>query len=342
MPCAGADGDRGAGAAATPGRRPAHGRSGGLRRRAGAAGALPAPALVLGSVISVQTGQALGKRLFDATGSPAGAVSVRLGLAALFLLVLWRPRPPRQRRDVLLVLGYGTAIAGMNLVYPAMARMPLGVAVTLQLTGPLAVSLLASRRWSDAGWGALALAGVVLFLAPGRVGRPPSASGLAFAAGSALAMGSYLLVSRRAGARTSGGGPLALAVSWAALITLPYGLVESGGRLAQGDVLRDGAVVALLSAAVPYSLELTALRRLPVRVVGVLQSLEPVAAGVAGLALLGELLTPVQWLATGCITVASVGAVTRRDRPPVRAGSSPRTRRPPAVRRPSSRPPGRS
>lgn len=276
--------------------------------------AVPAPALVLGSVVSVQIGQALGKRLFDAVGGPLGVVSLRLVLAALILLVIWRPRSLPKGKDLLLVVAFGTAIAGMNLVYLAMERMPLGVAMTVQLTGPLTVSLLASRRWRDAAWGVLAAAGILLFMSPGSGTQPMSLTGMAFAVASAVSMGLYLVLSQRAGARMAGGGPLALAVAWAALLSLPFGLAESGAHVVQPNVLLIGLLVAILSAAVPYSLELTALRRLPARVVGVLQSLEPVAAGLAGLLLLAEHLSLLQWLAIGCITVASTGVVATRDR----------------------------
>ncbi|MGP3988570.1 EamA family transporter [Streptomyces sp. 3N207] len=206
-------------------------------------------------------------------------------------------------------MAFGTAIAGMNLSCLAMAHLPFGVAMTIQLAGPLAVSLLMSRRWTDAASGLLAAAGIALFALPGTGGQPLSPAGLAWAVASALSMGAYLLLSRRAGARMAGGGPLALAVCWAAVLTLPFGLAQAGARVDEPHVLLAGLGVALLSAAAPYSLELAALRRLPARVVGVLQSLEPVAAGCAGLVLLGEHLSAAQWLAVGCITAASSGTV---------------------------------
>jgi inner membrane transporter RhtA len=271
---------------------------------------------VLGSVVSVQTGQALGKQLMGVVGSPMGAVALRLVLAALLLLLVWRPRRlPADRQGRLLVLALGTAIAGMNLVYLALEHLPLGVAMTIQLTGPLVVALATARRPRDAVWGLLAAAGIACFMLPGSSpSGPPSPAGLTFAVLSAVSMGAYLLLSQRTGAHTAGGGPLALAVLWAALVTLPFGLVQSGDRLLAPDVLAAGLVVAVLSAALPYSLELTALRRLPARVVGVLQSLEPVAAGLAGLLLLGERLSTPQWLAIGLITAASAGAVAGRTR----------------------------
>ncbi|MET9863964.1 EamA family transporter [Streptomyces smyrnaeus] len=274
-----------------------------------APGTVPAPLLVLGAVVSVQTGQALGKGLFDAVGGPLGAVALRLGLAALLLLALWRPRLPTDRRSLLLVLALGTAIAGMNLSYLAMDHLQFGVAMTIQLSGPLAVALLTSRRWSNAAWGLLAAAGTALFALPGTGGQPLSPVGTAWAVASAISMGAYLLLSKRTSTTLSGSGPLALAVCWAAVLTLPFGLAQGGTRLAEPPTLLAGLGVALLSAAAPYSLELAALRRLPARVVGVLQSLEPVAAGCAGLVLLGEHLTTLQWLAICCIALASTGTV---------------------------------
>lgn len=285
---------------------------------------LPAPALVLGSVCSVQVGQALGKGLFGVVGGPWGAVALRLAFAALLLLLLWRPRLPDQRSDLLLILAFGTAIAGMNLVYLAMNYLPLGVAATIQLTGPLTVSLLSSRHRRDVLWGAWAVLGIFLFTDPGSAESLP-VPGVVFAAASAVSMGTYLLLSRRVGARMPGSGPLALAVAWAALLSLPAGVADSGTRLLHPYALAVGLGVAVLSAAGPYSLEFTALRRLPTRVVGVLQSLEPVVAALAGLLLLREALSVSQWAAIVCITVASSGAIaghsagSRKDMPKPRS-----------------------
>lgn len=248
-----------------------------------------APLLVLGSVVSVQVGQAIGKQAFDLL-EPAGVVTLRLGLAALVLLAVLRPRPPADARALGLVVAFGTAIAGMNL--------PIGVATSLQL------------RPQDALWALLACAGV--FLIGGGTGPLPVA-GVLLALASGAAMGGYLLLSRRAG--TADPGTLALAVTWAAVVSLPFGISSEGTVLLRPQVLAVGLAVAVLSAVVPYSLDLAALRRLPPRTVGVLQSLEPVVGALAGLVLLAEVLDPARWVAVGCITAAAAGAVatTRRS-----------------------------
>jgi threonine/homoserine efflux transporter RhtA len=283
----------------------------------------PALLLVLGSVVSVQVGNAFGKQAFDLL-EPAGVVTLRLGLAALVLLAVLRPRLPADARALGLVVAFGTAIAGMNLVYPAMQHLPLGVATSLQLLGPLTVALAGSRQPRDVAWALLAAAGVLLF-SGWAGGGPLPVAGVLLALGSGAAMGCYLLLSRRAGKADP--GTLALAVTWAAAVSLPFGISASGADLLRPPVLAVGLLVAVLSAVLPYSLDIAALRRLPPRTVGVLVSLEPVVGALAGLVLLAEVLDPRQWVAVACITAASAGAVatTRRsirDRPERRQGRS--------------------
>jgi threonine/homoserine efflux transporter RhtA len=283
----------------------------------------PAPLLVLGSVVSVQVGHAVGKRAFDLL-EPAGVVTLRLGLAALVLLAVMRPRRPTDGRAIGLVVAFGTAIAGMNLVYPAIQYLPLGVATSLLLLGPLAVALADSRRPRDAAWALLACAGV--FLAGGWAGGGTlPVAGVLLALGSGAAMGCYLLLSRRAGAADS--GILALAVAWAAVVSLPFGIAASGADLLRPPALAVGLLVAVLSAVFPYSLDLAALRRLPPRTVGVMVSLEPVVGALAGLVLLAEVLDARHWAAIGCITAASAGAVATARR----STRDPRTRPPRAL-----------
>ncbi|PXY31674.1 EamA family transporter [Prauserella muralis] len=264
-----------------------------------------APVLVLGSVVSVQLGQALGKGLFSAL-SPSGVVALRLGIAAAALVALHRPRLPCTPRGALPALGFGTAIAGMNLIYPALARLPLGTAVSVQLLGPIALALLCSRRLADAAFAALAACGVWLFHGPG--GAPPF-DGLLFALASGTAMAAYLLLSRNAGRAEAPAATLTLAVCWAALLWLPAGIAVDGATLYRPAVLLTGATVAVLSAVIPYSLDLAALRRLPPRTVGILESLEPAVAGIAGVVVLAEVLSAPQWAAIGCVCAAGAGAV---------------------------------
>lgn len=264
-----------------------------------------APLAVLGSVVSVQVGQAIGKGLLDAAG-PLGVATVRLTLAAALTALLWRPALPRTWRELRPALALGTAIAGMNVSYLAMARLPLGVAMTLQLLGPIAVAVGAARRPRELAWAGLAAVSAALFADAASI-TGASAAGLAYGLVSAAAMALFLVLSARAAAG-DGGALLTPAMVWAAVLFLPLGALESGGRLLQPSVLATGSVVAALSAVVPYALTIAALRRLPLRVVSILQSLEPVAAGLAGLVILGEELSAAQWLAIVGITAASVGA----------------------------------
>lgn len=271
-----------------------------------------APVLVLGAVVSVQFGQALGKQMFGAV-EPMGVAALRLGLAAAVLLAVHRPKLPRTAADLALVAGFGTAIAGMNLIYPSLRYLPLGLAISLQLLGPVTLALVASRRMRDMCLAGLAGAGIWLFHAPAGTHFPLPGVLLALAGG--VSMAAYLLLSRRAGARSSGGAPLALAVTWAAVLTVPVGALQSGTTLLTPAVLANGLLVAVVAAVLPYSLELAALRRLPPRVVGVLQSLEPAAAGLAGTLLLSEHLGPLQWLALACVGTAAGGTVVRGPAP---------------------------
>ncbi|MGY1427514.1 EamA family transporter [Streptomyces sp. MN12] len=270
----------------------------------------PAPALMLGSVLSIQFGQAIGKQLAGTVGA-AGVVALRLGLAAVLLLLLHRPALPRSRTDIGVILGFGTAIAGMNLIYPALTLLPLGLASALQLLGPITLALLTSRRVLDAGCAVLAAGGVWLFYAPSGARFPLGDVLLALASGACMA--AYLLLSKQAGAKSTGGGALALALAWAAALTVPLGMMQQGTHLLSPRILLTGFVVAVLSAVLPYSLELAALRRLLARTAGVLASLEPASAGLAGVLVLDEHLRTAQWAALACVGTASAGTVIRRE-----------------------------
>lgn len=268
---------------------------------------------MLGGVLSVQVGAALAKQLFAHTG-PVGVVTLRLVFAGLLLLALWRPTLKLSLRTVGVVVAFGTVLGVMNVsFYLSMERIPLGMAVTIEFLGPLLVAALGSRRWYDGIWVLLAGGGVLLLTEGG--GRVDLV-GVLYAALAGACWGGYILLGARLGEHTPGGTGLALATVWAALLIVPFGIAESGATLWNGKLLVLGAAVAVLSSVVPYSLEIEALRRMPARVFGVLMSLEPAVAALAGLVVLGELLSPTQWLAVGCVVVASIGATrTARVQP---------------------------
>jgi inner membrane transporter RhtA len=273
---------------------------------------------------TVQVGAALAKSLFAALG-PTGTVFLRVGFAALVLMALWRPwrfRTPAARSrsaarsDVVAVIAFGLVLACMNLVfYSAIARIPLGVAVTVEFVGPLAVAVAGSRRPLDLVWVVLAGAGIVL-LAPLGVGNALDLDplGLALAALAGALWAAYILLAARVGRAVPGMGGLALAMGAGAIALLPLGIIGAGSALLDPRLLVAGAGVALLSSVVPYSLELAALRRMSTRAFGVLMSLEPAIASLAGLVFLHEALTTRTALALAFVTIASVGAT--RAAPP--------------------------
>ena len=294
------------------------GSADGVSEEPAAAPAVPATALVLGAAASVQLGASLAKGLFDEVG-PGGTVFLRVALAAVVLAALWRPRVRgRSSGEWLLVLAFGISLAGMNFAfYSALDRIPLGVAVTLEFVGPLGVAVAMSRRALDLLWVGLAAAGILLLadLEGGGIDRTGMA--LAFLAGAFWA--GYILLAARVGRRFPGGGGLAIALVLAGVLLVPVGVAEGGSGLLDPAVLGVGLVVAMLSSAIPYSLELEALRRLPARVFGVLMSLEPGMAALAGFVVLGEVLDARELAGIGLVVVASAGAArTSQDAPPPR------------------------
>ena len=287
----------------------------------------PAGALVIGSVTSVQVGAALAKRLFPVVGS-AGAVTLRLVMAALLLALVARGVPRRPgRRATGLVLAFGAVLAAMNLsFYAALDRIPLGVAVTVEFAGPLAVAVLGSRRPRDLGWAALAAAGVVLLTGGGgsRVDGALDPLGVGLALLAAACWAAYILLSQRVGAALPGFQGLVLALVVAAVLVTPVGIAEAGSALLRPEVLVAGLGVGLLSSALPWGMELVALRSIGAGSFGVLMSLEPAVAALSGFLLLGEHLAAVQVAAIGLTCVASAGAArgSRRRRTHPAAGSA--------------------
>jgi inner membrane transporter RhtA len=277
---------------------------------------VPPITLVLGAVMSVQVGASLAKTLFDDVG-PGGTVLLRILLAAVILALLWRPEVRgRTHREWLLIGAFGVALAGMNYAfYAALDRIPLGVAVTFEFVGPLAVAVFGSRRPLDLVWVVLAGAGILLLADPGG-GFDGVGVALALLAGSFWA--AYILVSARMGQAIPGQSGLALAMVVASALVLPVGIAEGGADLLDPAVLAIGLGVAVLSSAIPYSLEFEALRRLPAGVFGVLMSLEPAMAALAGFVVLGEVLDARELAAIGFVVVASAGAARGASAPPVR------------------------
>jgi inner membrane transporter RhtA len=267
--------------------------------------AIPPPALVLLGIVTVQLGSALAKHLFSAVGS-FGAVALRLFFAATVLILVWRPSLRMNRRAWTVVLCYGVILGLMNqCFYLALDRIPLGIAVTIEFLGPLAVALAGSRRWLDALWAVLAAGGVVLLM-EGR--GDLNLVGFVFAIAAGTCWGLYILVGAALGRHTTQGNGLALGMAVAALMAVPLGVADSGPALVRPWVLAAGLGVALLSSVIPYSLDLEALRRVPPRVFGILMSLEPAMAALIGLFVLREALRPAQWIAVLCVVAASAGA----------------------------------
>ncbi len=278
---------------------------------------VPPVALVLGAVASVQIGGALAKTLFDEVG-PGGTVMLRTLFAALILAALWRPAMRgRSRREWQLIALFGFCLAGMNYAfYASLDRIPLGVAVTFEFVGPLGVAVFGSRRALDLLWVVLAAAGILLLADPNG-GFDGVGVALALLAGAFWA--AYILVAARMGQVIPGGAGLALAMVVASALLLPVGLADAGSDLIDPVVLGVGLAVAILSSAIPYSLEFEALRRLPAGVFGVLMSLEPAMAALAGFVILGEVLGARELVAIGLVVVASAGAARgATDSPAVR------------------------
>ncbi len=270
--------------------------------------AVPAPVLVLGGIVSVQVGGALAKSLFDQV-SAAGVTTLRLAAAAVVMLVL--VRRIRLHRDELALLGlYGLSLAVMNgTFYQALSRVPIGAAVTVEFLGPLAVAVAGSRRRRDALAVVLAASGILLLA---RGGGHLDPLGLLLAAVAGACWGAYIVISAEVGRRHSGSAPLAVAMTVGAVLVLPFGLPSA--LHADAHTLLIGAGVGVLSSVIPYSLELQALRRLPANVFGVLMSLEPAVAALAGLVVLGERLHAPQWVGIGCV-IAACAAVTATRSP---------------------------
>lgn len=269
-------------------------------------------------MVSIQSGASLAKELFPSVGA-AGTATLRLVLGAVLLAVVFRPWrmriAPGQWPSL---LAYGLSLGAMNLLfYQSLTTLPLGIAIALEFTGPLGVALLGTRRWRDAAWVALAVTGLWLLLDVRGGHVDPSGAACALAAGLCWAL--YIVHGERAGVE-HGAQTVALGVFVGALVVLPFGFAQGGSAMLSVGLLPLALAVALLSTALPYSLEMVALARIPTHSFGMLMSLEPVFGALSGTLLLGEHLTAMQWLAVAAIVVASGGVAVTARAPMVDAG----------------------
>jgi inner membrane transporter RhtA len=272
---------------------------------------VPSGGLVVGAIASVQFGAALAATLFQRLG-PGGAVLLRLASATIVLLAIWRPRlRGHSSGELRLVCLFGLVLAGMNLsFYEALNRIPLGIAVAVEFVGPLAVAVAGSRRRVDLLWIGLAVVGI-LALTRGS-SRGLDGLGLILALTAGCFWGAYILLNARLGRAFAGSGGLALGMWVATLAVLPIGIADGGAHLLEPGSLALGAAVGILSSAIPYSLELEALRRIAPHVFGVLMSLEPAVAALAGFLVLGQGLGTRALVGIALVIIASVG-VSRRS-----------------------------
>lgn len=269
---------------------------------------LPAVAMVIGAISSIQIGAALATGLFDEIGA-SGAVFLRTFVSAILLAIIWRPVYRMDRQALKLALAFGACLAGMNLCfYEAIDRIPLGMAVTFEFVGPLAVALITSRRRRDMAWAAMAAAGILLLSGGiGNDGLDPL--GIGFALGGGICWGFYIVLGKRVGETWTGGRGLAIAMGISTIFCAPFGLVDGGSDLLVPSVLAIGAAVAVLSTALPLSLEMEAMRRIPSNVFGVMMSLEPAIAALTGFVLLSQGMSAFQVMAIALVVFASAGAL---------------------------------
>ncbi len=270
---------------------------------------------VLGSVTALGVGTSLAKQLFPVLGAQ-GTSALRVGFAALILVAIWRPwRWTLARPQAWALLRFGLALGAMNLLfYMALRTIPFGLAVAIEFSGPLAVAIYHSRRPVDFVWLALAVAGLALILPIGGAGAGGlvlEPVGIACAVGAAICWALYILLGQRLGSIPSGQA-VSLGLVFAAMVVVPFGVAEAGAKLLQPSILAFGLVVAAISSALPYTLEMMALRRLLPATFGIALATEPAIAALMGMLLLHEHLVGTQWLAIACIMGAAMGsAITR-------------------------------
>ncbi|WP_136043174.1 MULTISPECIES: EamA family transporter [unclassified Microbacterium] len=283
-----------------------------------ASGPLVGVALVIGSCLSLPFGAAVAAQLFPVLG-PWGVTSLRVAIAAILLVVIVRPRPGKWTRSQwLAAVLFGVSLAAMNgFFYAAIDRIPLGPAVAIEFLGPLVLAAVLTRRLADAAWVGVALLGMVALGIDGLIGAEPlDPLGLVFILIAAGFWVMYIRMSARVGALIPGNSGLAMGLVVAAVLLIPVGIPAASTVAMDPQLLLLAAITAVLSSVIPYSFELAALRRLPQRVFGVLLSLEPAFATLAGWLILGQDATPLRMLAVALVIAASVGTTlgVRKDR----------------------------
>ena len=275
-------------------------------------------AVILIAMLSIQSGASLAKSLFPLVGAP-GVTALRIALGTLILVVIFKPWRLRVKKEQRLpLLFYGLALGAMNyMFYLSIQTIPLGIAVALEFTGPLAVALFSSRRPVDFIWVVLAVLGLWFLLPLGQSVSEIALTGAALALGAGACWAVYILTGQRAG-EEHGPATVALGSLIAAIIFVPLGMAQATDSIWQWSVMPVGFAVAILSTALPYSLEMIALTRLPTRIFGTLMSMEPALAAISGMVFLGETLTFTQTLALCSIIAASMGStLTMRPEPKV-------------------------
>jgi inner membrane transporter RhtA len=273
-------------------------------------------AALIAAMFCFQLGAVFAKGLFPAVGA-AGTTALRMALASIILLAVWRPwRLRLSRNEMRVIVIYGLALGCMNFCfYLSLSSIPLGIAVALEFAGPLVLAMAASRRAMDFLWIAMAALGLLALLPRGSGSQSLDTSGIAFALAAGVFWAAYIYFGRKAGA-AHGGQTTALGMLIGAFVVVPVGALQAGARLLSPAVLPAALAVALLSSAIPYSLEMLAMPKLPTRTVGVLMSLDPALGALSGLLFLGEHLSWLQWSAIAAIMAASAGsAATSRDAP---------------------------
>ncbi|MBQ4857738.1 DMT family transporter [Pseudoalteromonas sp. MMG007] len=263
---------------------------------------------VILAMITIQSGASFAKQLFPIVG-PEGTTALRLGFSALILCLIfkpWKSFPVRGHR--LSIVVYGLSLGGMNILfYYAIARIPLGIGVALEFTGPLAVALFSSRAKRDLFWVACAIAGILLLLPDMNSQDSLDPIGVILALAAGACWSAYILFGKKTGTQSSGGATVALGMTVAALVLVPYGGISQSSAFTW-EIIPLGIGIAILSSALPYTLEMVALRNMPAQGFSIILSLEPAFAALAGFIILGELLTLWQWLAILLVIIASVGS----------------------------------